>query len=468
MRALVAACFSLMISASAFAATKITVHNLDDPNVGLNDPTPTDPVGGNTGKTLGEQRMIALQAAADEWSRLIDSSVEIVIEARFRPLTPCDATSGVLASAGPTHTAANFPNAPKQDVWYPIALANRYAKQDLSTDSDITAQFNLDVDNATCLGTTSWYYGLDNKHGSNIDLMTVALHEFAHGLGISGTYNSRTGSLLQGQPSIFELHTFDDTLGLRWDQMTDAQRLTSQTNDQNLVWDGERSRLRAAQLLGPTPFLRIAGTDYRVGKAGFGGPVTVAGFNGTIVAATDDANDTGPTTTDACTALTNPAALIGKIALIDRGSCTFVVKAKNAQNAGAIAAIIVDNTVASSPNPLGGTDATITIPVISVTKNDGDSLRTQLAGGLFALIAADPLHLSGTDNAGKVKLFAPSTLSGGSSVHHWDTSAFPNLLMEPNISGDLTHGVDITLDQLVDIGWAEPPVAGRNRTRRSQ
>ncbi|MDQ6800604.1 MAG: peptidase [Acidobacteriota bacterium] len=468
MRTLAAVCFSLMISAPAFAGTKITIHSTDDPNVGLNDPTPVDPVGGNPGKTLGEQRMIALQTAADVWSKLIDTNVEIVIEARFRSLTPCDATTGVLASAGPTHTVSNFENAPKQDVWYPIALANRFAKKDLSTDADISSQFNLDVDNATCLGATSWYYGLDNKHGSNVDLITVALHEFAHGLGVSGTYNSRTGSLFQGLPSVFELHTFDDTLGLRWDQMTDAQRLVSQTNDQNLVWDGDRSRLSARQLLGPTPFLRIGDTDYRVGKAGFGGPVTVAGFAGNIVAATDESNESGPSTTDACTPLTNPAAITGRIALIDRGTCPFVVKAKNAQNAGAIAAIIVDNTVASSPNPVGGTDATITIPVLSVTKSDGDSLRTQLAGGVFALIAADPLHLSGADNAGQVKLFAPATLSGGSSVHHWDTSAFPNLLMEPNISGDLTHGVDITLDQLVDIGWAEPAAAGRNRLRRSQ
>jgi hypothetical protein len=194
----------------------------------------------------------------------------------------------------------------------------------------------------------------------------------------------------------------------------------------------------------------------------------VAGFGGTIVAATDESNETGPSTTDACTALSNPAAMVGHIALIDRGSCPFVVKAKNAQNAGAIAAIIIDNTVASSPNPLGGTDATVAIPVISVTKSDGDVLRPLLGGGLFAIIAADPLRRSGADQAGQVKLYAPAALSGGSSVHHWDTSAFPNLLMEPNISGDLTHGVDITLDQLVEIGWAEPPVAGRKKLRRSQ
>ena len=467
-RPIIVACFSMLIAATAFAGAKITIHNTDDPSVGLNDPTPADPVGGNSGKTLGEQRMVALEKAADIWSKLIDSSVEIVIDVKFRSLTPCDSSSGVLASAGPTHTVANFSNAPKQDVWYPIALANRFAKTHLSPDADISANFNLDVDNATCLGSTSWYYGLDDKHGTNIDMVTVALHEFAHGLGISGTYNSRTGALFQGKPNIFELHTFDDSLGLRWDQLTDAQRLTSQTNDQNLVWDGERSRLRGDEVLGPTPFMRINGTEYRVGKASFGGPIAVAGFSGTIAAATDESNDAGVSTTDACTALTNAPAITGRIALIDRGNCTFVVKAKNAQVAGAIGVIIVDNLVASSPISLGGSDASVTIPVVSVTKSDGDSLRAQLPSGVFAVFGADPTRLSGADKAGNIKLYAPATFSGGSSVYHWDTSAFPNLLMEPSINSDLTHSVDITLDQLVDIGWTEPAAAGRQRLRRSQ
>ena len=468
MRAFVAACFSILIAASAFAGAKITIRSTDDPNVGLNDPTPVEPVGGNNGKTLGEQRMIALQHAADIWSKLIDSSVEIVIDTKFRSLTPCDSSSGVLASAGPSHTVANFDNAPKQDVWYPIALANRFAQKHLSNDSEIAASFNLDVDNATCLGNTSWYYGLDDKHGSNIDIITVALHEFGHGFGISGTYSSKTGALFQGKPNIFELFTFDDTVGLHWDQMTDAQRLTSQTNDQNLVWDGSRARLRADRMLGPTPFMRIGGTEFKIGKASFGGPITVAGFSGTVVAATDESNETGTSATDACTALTNASAVTGRIALIDRGNCPFVVKAKNAQDAGAIAMIVVDNVTASSPIVPGGSDPSVTIPVVGITKTDGDSLRTQLSGSLFAVLAADPTRLSGADSAGNVRLYAPSTFSGGSSVHHWDSSAFPNLLMEPNISSDLTHSVDITLDQLVDIGWVEPVSAGRQKLRRSQ
>jgi hypothetical protein len=49
------------------------------------------------------------------------------------------------------------------------------------------------------------------------------------------------------------------------------------------------------------------------------------------------------------------------------------------------------------------------------------------------------------------------SVTAPSSVSHWDTIAFPNLLMEPNISGDLTHKVitpwDLTFALLRDLGW---------------
>jgi Zn-dependent M28 family amino/carboxypeptidase len=53
-------------------------------------------------------------------------------------------------------------------------------------------------------------------------------------------------------------------------------------------------------------------------------------------------NDGTGTVTDACTAIQNNIA--GKIALIDRGICSFVSKAQNAQNAGAVGVIIANNT----------------------------------------------------------------------------------------------------------------------------
>ena len=44
----------------------------------------------------------------------------------------------------------------------------------------------------------------------------------------------------------------------------------------------------------------------------------------------------------------------------------------------------------------------------------------------------------------RMLLYAPNPLVLGSSSSHWDPIAFPNLLMEPSINHDLTHGVDLT------------------------
>jgi hypothetical protein len=50
-------------------------------------------------------------------------------------------------------------------------------------------------------------------------------------------------------------------------------------------------------------------------------------------------------------------------------------------------------------------------------------------------------------------IYTPDPVVAGSSVAHWDTSATRNLLMEPFISADLTHDVDLTLPVFRDIGW---------------
>ena len=77
-----------------------------------------------------------------------------------------------------------------------------------------------------------------------------------------------------------------------------------------------------------------------------------------------------------CSVPTNSAAMNGKIVILKRGTCTFVVKAKAAQDAGAIAVIIVNN--ADGEFTMSGSDATITIPAISVSKLIGDSIIAQM------------------------------------------------------------------------------------------
>lgn len=69
----------------------------------------------------------------------------------------------------------------------------------------------------------------------------------------------------------------------------------------------------------------------------------------------------------------------GKVAVIDRGTCPFDLKALNAQNAGAIGVIIVNN-VAGAPFPLGGSNvAGVTIPVVMVSQSDGLVIKNLLA-----------------------------------------------------------------------------------------
>src|SRR5688572_3459848 len=75
-------------------------------------------------------------------------------------------------------------------------------------------------------------------------------------------------------------------------------------------------------------FLETAPISYsvRVGTASFGmqvGDMPGWSLSGSVVAAVDEANSNGPTTADACTAVTNGAALAGNIAIAERGTCQF-------------------------------------------------------------------------------------------------------------------------------------------------
>jgi hypothetical protein len=67
----------------------------------------------------------------------------------------------------------------------------------------------------------------------------------------------------------------------------------------------------------------------------------------------------------------------GAIPLMDRGFCTFVIKVKNAQNAGASVAI-VGNNVAGPPIGMGGADPTIVIPSVMISLDDANLWKANL------------------------------------------------------------------------------------------
>jgi hypothetical protein len=278
-------------------------------------------------------------------------------------------------------------------------------------------------------------------------------------MGFSQFASLTTGGLFLGLPDVYNSHLLDLSTGKRWPEMTNTERVASAINSRKVVWTGAKVTAAVPTTLAlgvpgltvHTP-AAIAGS-YELGAASFGPALTSPGVTGNVVLARDEANAGGPSTSDGCTAITNGSEVAGRIALVDRGTCGFIVKVKNAQNAGAIAVIVADNAVGSPPPALGGVDPTITIPSGRITITDGATLKAQLGAGVSATLGLDMTRRAGASTTGQALLNAPNPVVPGSSISHWDPVAFPNLLMEPSINADLNHGLDLTKHLFEDIGW---------------
>ncbi len=99
---------------------------------------------------------------------------------------------------------------------------------------------------------------------------------------------------------------------------------------------------------------------------------------------------------DACTTLNN-TNLDGKIAMIDRGSCPFVLKAQHAEEAGALAVIICNNNT----DPIfimSGMDSTLTIPTVMMSMEDCDTIKANLPVDLSIELFGPFLRDSDVDN----------------------------------------------------------------------
>jgi len=457
--ALVAAAIIGAVPATALANAQIVILNNDGPGEGFNDQTPATPAGGNPGTTVGAQRLNAFQHAADRWGQILDSNVTITIRANFDPLT-CTATSATLGSAGAISVFRDFTGAPVAGTWFNAALANKLAGEDLDpTTPEISARFNSLLNgDPSCLGGATWYYGFDHNEGANqTDLLPVLMHEFGHGLGFQSFVSksgATIGQLLNGFPDHYLIYMFDNQTNKFWKNMTDAERVTSMKNGRRVVWNGPNVLAAAAGFLTPgTAGMRVTSPagiagKYLVGEASFGPRLAATPLAGDLVYTNDSSSSPFGCNPYA------PGTFTGKIALIDRGSCTFNIKAKNAQDAGALAVVIADNAAGSPPAALGGADATVTIPAVRITLADANAIKAQIGSATVAVsLVLDLTVLAGADEANRPLLYTPDPVASGSNVSHWDTSTTPNTLMEPAINLDLTTNVDLALPLFRDVGW---------------
>lgn len=140
---------------------------------------------------------------------------------------------------------------------------------------------------------------------------------------------------------------------------------------QMFLWDANGS----TNLLTVNSPAGIAGT-YTAIEAGFGPPVPSTPITSDLVLYDDGVPDIN----DGCEAPINGAAMANRIVVIKRGSCPFVDKVTRAQNAGALAVIMINN-VGTAPITMGGTGPGITIPSVMISQANGNLILAQMASG---------------------------------------------------------------------------------------
>ena len=116
----------------------------------------------------------------------------------------------------------------------------------------------------------------------------------------------------------------------------------------------------------------------KASEGSFTKPISKVGpISGTLVLAAD-----GTTTpTFGCAPYANAAAVKGNIAVVDRGSCTFLIKVQQAQAAGAKMVIIINNNPDQSPFGFVGDTTGIRIPGVMIGTVDGNRIKQALAAG---------------------------------------------------------------------------------------
>jgi hypothetical protein len=105
----------------------------------------------------------------------------------------------------------------------------------------------------------------------------------------------------------------------------------------------------------------------------------------------------------------------GNVALVDRGTCDFVTKARNVQAAGAIGMVVADNQPGDVAG-MSGSDPTIAIPSVRVTQANGVTIKASLQrrsrtqSGVVASLGVNPTRWPApTRRAGSCCTRRPST-----------------------------------------------------------
>jgi Zn-dependent metalloprotease len=214
----------------------------------------------------------------------------------------------------------------------------------------------------------------------------VTAHEWGH------AYTERTHGLVYAWQSGALNEAYSDIWGETLDRINGRG-----ANDPGGPRSAAGEQCSAFQIFAPETRVNSPASiaaDYASGTSAFSPIITAANAVTADVVrpndgsgnATDGCCGAGPDFTCAAGSWVNAADIAGRIVLVDRGTCGFSFKARNAELHGAAGVIIANVATSGSPTVppnMAGTAGVppVAIPVTSMNVADGDLLRGALATG---------------------------------------------------------------------------------------
>lgn len=220
--------------------------------------------------------------------------------------------------------------------------------------------------------------------------------------------------------------------------------------------EGEYSR-EAMQVQSPPSIV----AKYAVREANFTPPLAENDpIESTLVLVDDDDDDAGGgTTSDACQPLVNDDDVDGKIAFIQRGGCGFDVKVANAEDAGAIAALVYN--IAGDPIVMNSSGGTADIPALMVGQADGNLFLAELdAGSAVEVVFDKGLLLTEAETGNIMAVFSGRGPGPVPDIMKPDVTA-PGVNILAGFTPDAANAApDETFAFLSGTSMATPHVAG--------
>jgi Zn-dependent metalloprotease len=210
--------------------------------------------------------------------------------------------------------------------------------------------------------------------------------------------------------------------------------------------------------------------NFAGGVALFGPPLDNTGISG-MLELSRKKNDSNNHL--ACNKVQNTVS--GKVALVDRGSCSFIEKVRKVEDAGAIAAVICNNVGGVVPDMLGGGPGVNEpgIPAVHLSQSVCDLLKAHLSDGLDVTLLVDipvvhtAAHLVAEDSmVGAIRdMWNPNCFGdpGDTADAEYYCGALDNGGVHTN-SGVPNHAFALLTDGGVHNGWSVQSIGVQRAT----